>query len=213
MKHVIVVVLVCLLFGLVMPNSFAQTASQDVAYLQAKTDDGLLTFAFPEDWTIDTDVAGIGNIGIVSDKAILENEGVKPLESGQVSVLLSFLDSNVAVENGLVGDTLTDKLELIMNNMSLNFVDADGNSLVDAGEVQLVDATDLTVAYAQVSYSIEGANYTLILWNLADGLLGTALVGTAGGEWDEYAPIVINIVQSVRYLGDEYQQIVREIQD
>ena len=192
---------------------FGQADEPSIIYKQLILDNGLITLAIPEMWDVDIDNATTQSIGIASNPNVLARDTNTPLTGEQATVLLNFIDTASASENDyIVGETLLEKLDFAINSMSESIVDENGDTLITFREPEYIAGTSLTWAYAQVTYSFEDTELTLIMWDISDGLLGIALVQTADDAREQNMEIAINIVQSIRYLGDAYDVINREVE-
>ncbi len=198
MKHfVALTVLVLTFLGFVMPTVYAQDGG-NVTYVQVQTSDGNLTFAMPEDWIADTETVPLGSFLLTNNQSVIEKAPGDLMNSGEFSMVLSVLDVETAAENGIAGETVADRLAVITAALETRYAER-----VVINEIEFTEADDVTPATAQVSYVLDNEAFgTLIFWDVNEDLMGTAILSYADGEWEDFAPIVTNIYQSVRYIGD-----------
>ena len=195
-----------IVFGAIVPTTIAQDDPREVVYKQAMSEDGLLTFAYPEDWFIDSEALSQSAIGVLSDERILEASPDDPLESGQITIFMRLIDTEAAAEQGIVGEALEERLTAYTEILSA-FTDADDNLFYEFGEMTFVETHPLVLPYAQVVYTNNDNEFRMILWDVADGLTGIAIIRTAEREWILYEQIATTVVLSLQYLGDEYEPV------
>lgn len=174
-------------------------AAQDeeivVPFEQLVTSDGAITMAYPGAWAID-DASQPGTLIFSSPDA--------DAESGEgVIVSVSFLTDAGLAEASLSGTTAEMAAQLRAAYLDL-FVDADGQPTADIGEPVVFPAADLLglPEIASVSVNAEEILGTFFLWQITDGLYGTAWSFSSREAWLAEQPTVLEIVRSVRFIGD-----------
>lgn len=175
----------------------AQDDDTSITYAQLSTDDGISLF-YPADWTLDVG-EGDAFVFIYNNDAIIERANDAPFESGDVSVYVSFTPTEYAHLLGFIGDTVEERLTNLANGLVIL-----NNYEEDTPQMSISDITVLAASNVPdlqyVTYSLtDVADGMIVMWDISDDLLGTAIVTTAPDELDDIQDIVLSIMQSTSF--------------
>lgn len=194
-------------------KAVAQDGSEIIEFTLLETDDGLMRLLYPTEWTFEVPSES-GSIFLYSDEAISERSNDAQFESNEVSVVLTFIPSDFAHLFGFTGDTLEEKLTRIVDGLIIIHTDEDGMEHLSVGEIEVAEASDESPEMALIRYSLrDTADGMLIIWNVADDLLGAAIASTAHDELTDSESIILTIVQSVEFTGSIDELLVRAAAD
>lgn len=173
----------------------AQDEPEPIPFTQIVTSDGLITLAYPSEWSLD-DTSFTDAIVFRSDPL-----AEVPVE-GAVIVTLSFLQQGSLNAAFLTGETLQENMELLRETYTELIADADGQPVAEIGDIEVIPATADFPEIASVSIEAPDQIATFLMWEIADGLFGTLWTLADTETWAAEEANVLEIARSVRYAGD-----------
>jgi hypothetical protein len=183
----------CVLLALPFAAS-AQEEPEPVPFTQIVTSDGSITMAYPEGWAVDGESLD-GSLVFRSDaNSVSLSEGV--------TAAVSFVTSDGLAQAFLTGTTAAENAAQLRDAYIELFTGADGQLNADIGEVAVVPGAGNFPEIASFSVDANGQFGTIFVWQVTDGLYGTATVFTNPETWTDEEPVVLDMLRSVRYIGD-----------
>ena len=184
----------------------AQDEPEPVPFTQIVTEDGLITLAYPEAWSILQDAPIADGIAFASDPELIATLDTEEAwnASDAAIVTISLISTAQAAELGFQGDTVGVNAG-ILRDLLAGATGLDGQPTNIMGEMQTVSGPSAGSDIYSFTAQEKGLFSVYLMWEPVDGLMAWANVYTPEANWETLQPVVLDMLRSVQYLGDPAQ--------
>ncbi len=202
------ILLVCsICLALVVPLAVsAQDEPEPVPFTQIVTEDGLITLAYPEAWSILQDAPLADGIAFASDPELIATLDTEEAwnASDAAIVTISLITKAQAAELGFQGDTVAINAG-ILRDLLASATELNGQPTNIMGDMQTAPGPGADSEIYHFTAQEQGLFSVYLMWEPVDGLMAWANVYTPEANWETLQPVVLDMLRSVEYLGDPAQ--------
>jgi hypothetical protein len=172
----------------------AQEEPAPVPFTQIVTSDGQITMAYPEAWAVEGD--------LVDGALVFRSDANAPTLADGLTASVAFVTSRALEQAFLTGATAAENAAQLRDAYVEQFTGADGQLTAEIGDVAVVPGGGNFPEIASFTVDAGGQFGVIFLWQVMDGLYGTASVFTTPDAWVNEQPVVLDMLRSARFIGD-----------